>query len=147
MRYRFLSLLAILALCGGAMAATNPTFQPEVLLMKATHDGGEQWFEYAKLKPAVTSGNPAKAVFRYRADVDVVTCTVEARPPDAKGTVFTEVTVQRVGKDAGGHDVTSTVVQGYKFTPGQSLIVHTNPRNLPDGHSRNVEILQLTLQP
>lgn len=147
MRYRYLLLLAAaLALCGVARAAGPPTYQPEVLLMKSTHDGAEQSFEYAKLKPAVTSGNPAKATFRYRADLDIVTCTIEAKPPDARGAVVTTVTIQRTGTDGDGNDVTSTVTQGHILMPGQSLIVHTHPRLLPDGHSRNVEILQLTLE-
>jgi hypothetical protein len=128
-----------------ARAAETPTFQPEVLLMKSAHDGGEQWFEHAKMKPAVTAGRTLTAVFRYRADVDVVTCTLKATPPDAKGAVILTVTIQRTGTDPAGNEVNSTVTQGHKFMPGQSLIVSTNPRLLPDGHSRNVEILQLTL--
>lgn len=147
MRYRFLILFAAAcALCGAARAAGTPTYRPEVLLMKSTHDGGEESFEYAKLKPVVTAGSPATAVFRYRADVDVVTCTVVAKPPDAKGAVVTSITIQRSGTDADGNNVSSTVSQDRIFAPGQSLIVHTNPRVFQGGHSKNVEILQLTLE-
>ena len=90
MRYRFLFFIAVMVLClgGVAHAATPPTFLPEVLLMKSAHDGGEQWFEYAKLSPAVTKGAKPTVVFRYRADVDVVTCTIEAEASDATGAVI-----------------------------------------------------------
>jgi hypothetical protein len=147
MLYRFTILLAAaMALCGGlARAQGTPTYQPEVLLMKSIHDGGQQWFEYAKLKPAVTAGSPATAVFRYRADIDVVTCTIEAKPTGTNGEVVTKVTLQRKGTDPDGHEVTSTTSQDHVFKPGEAIIVGTNPRVLPDGHSKNVEILQLTL--
>lgn len=130
----------------GCLAASPITFQPEVLLMKTTGKGAERSFAYAKLKPAIITGKENQAVFRYRADIDVVSVTITAKGPDANGAVTATVLTQRKRTLPDGNDETTNQTGVYVFTPGKSLIVDSRPRMLANNVDANVEMLQLMLE-
>jgi hypothetical protein len=149
MKFRGNLALAVVALAcatGHLRAAGPPTFQPEVLLMKTAVKGSEKSFAYAKLKPAVTQGKDLSVMLRYRADVDTVSVTITAKGPDANGVVTATVFTQRKRTLPDGNEDTTNKTGTYKFTPGKSLIVDTQPRMLANDIDANVEILQLTLE-
>jgi hypothetical protein len=127
-------------------AATPLTFQPEVLLMKTADKGADRSFAYAKLKPVAIAGKENQAVFRYRADIDVVSVTITAKAPDASGVVTATVFTQRKRTLPDGNDETTNQTGIYKFTPGKSLIVDNRPRMMANNIDANVEMLQLTLE-
>ena len=138
--------IVIAAAATGCLSATPISFQPEVLMMKTTSKGVERSFAYAKLKPAVISGKENQAVFRYRADIDVVSVTITTKAPDANGIVTATVFTQRKRTLPDGNDETTSQTGVYAFTPGKSLIVDSRPRMMPNNIDANVEMLQLTLE-
>jgi hypothetical protein len=145
-RFGLALMAATLSLAAAPGRAADPiTFQPEVLLMKTASRGTEKSFTYAKLKPAIPEGKNSEAVFRYRADTDTVTVSIKTTGPDTSGTVTATVFTQRKRTLADGHDDTTNKTGVYKFTPGKSLIVDSQPRMLANEIDANVEILQLTL--
>lgn len=143
MRRTIIPALAALTLAGGPALAE--TYRPEVLLMRSFDDGARKSYEHARFSPVSTTGRPASATFQYRADADVVRCTVKPGAPDAAGRVTATVQLQRETEDAAGNKNLTTTSQQFTFTPGEPLIVATAPHLGPGKKDHSVELLQLTM--
>jgi hypothetical protein len=138
-----LLLILLLSVAAALPAAAQISFKPEVLLMKGAADAVERSFQHATLRNAAVDPQTGTAMFRYRAENDIVTCTVRPGPPDRNGIIMANVRVQRHPANASPEEVT-TVEKNYGFFPGKSLIVDTFT-SVQGADRRVVEMLQITL--